>query len=101
MNNFVIFYDHLEYFTALWYNLWPLSVVCCHLVHCLRFGMFGPRRIWQPWSRLCSKTNYSINQCNDDRSFKLFTQVNAEVGDRVIRLGEFSPPGDCFLWPSD
>jgi hypothetical protein len=32
MENIVIFYDHLEYFTAIWYKF-------------LRFGMFGTRKI--------------------------------------------------------
>jgi hypothetical protein len=44
------FYDHGEYFTVIWYNLWPFGVVCCHLVYCLRFGIFGPRKICQPWT---------------------------------------------------
>jgi hypothetical protein len=35
-------------FTANWYNLWPFGIVCGHLVYFLRFGMFGPRKIWQP-----------------------------------------------------
>jgi hypothetical protein len=26
------FYDHLEYLTAIWYNLWPFGIVCVHLV---------------------------------------------------------------------
>jgi hypothetical protein len=30
MENVVIFYDHLEHFTAIWYNLWPFGIVCCH-----------------------------------------------------------------------
>jgi hypothetical protein len=47
MENAVIFYDHLEYFTANWYNLWPFGTVCGHLIHFLRFGMFGPRKFWQ------------------------------------------------------
>jgi hypothetical protein len=42
------FCDHLEYFTALWYNIWPFGLVCCHLVYFPHFGMFGPRNIWQP-----------------------------------------------------
>jgi hypothetical protein len=37
IENVVTFYDHLEYFTAIWHNLQP-------------FGMFGPRKIWQPCS---------------------------------------------------
>jgi hypothetical protein len=49
MENVVIFYDHLEYFTAIWYNLWPFGTFCGHLVYFLRFGMFGTRKIWQPW----------------------------------------------------
>jgi hypothetical protein len=48
MENAVIFYDHSEYFSAIWYNLWPFGIVCCHLVYLLRFGMFGPIKIWQP-----------------------------------------------------
>jgi hypothetical protein len=48
MENDVIFYDHLEYFTAIWHNVWPFGIVCGHLVYFSRFGMFGPRKIWQP-----------------------------------------------------
>jgi hypothetical protein len=32
VENVVIFYDHLEYFTAIWYNVLPFGIVCCHLV---------------------------------------------------------------------
>jgi hypothetical protein len=39
-----------NYFTALWYNVWPLGIVFGHLVYFSRFGMFGPRKIWQPWT---------------------------------------------------
>jgi hypothetical protein len=28
MVNVGIFYDHLEYFMAIWYNLWPFGIVC-------------------------------------------------------------------------
>jgi hypothetical protein len=45
----VIFYDHFEYFMAIWYNLWQFGIVCGHLVHFSHFGTFGPRKIWQPW----------------------------------------------------
>jgi hypothetical protein len=50
MENVVIFYDQLEYFTAIWYHLQPFSIVCGHLVYFCRFGMFRPRKIWQPCS---------------------------------------------------
>ena len=43
-----LFYDRLEQFTAIWYNLRSFGIVCGHLVYFLRFGMFGPRKIWQP-----------------------------------------------------
>jgi hypothetical protein len=33
MENVVIFYDHLEYVTAIWYNFWPFRIVCGHLVY--------------------------------------------------------------------
>jgi hypothetical protein len=49
MENVCIFYDHLEYFTAIWYILWTFGMICGHLVYFSRFGMFGPRKIWQPW----------------------------------------------------
>jgi hypothetical protein len=33
MENVVLFYDHLEYFTDIWYNLQSLGIVCGHLVY--------------------------------------------------------------------
>jgi hypothetical protein len=48
MENFDKFYDRLDYFTAVWYNLWPFGIVCGHLEYFSYFGMFGPRKIWQP-----------------------------------------------------
>jgi hypothetical protein len=33
---------------AICYNLWPFGIVCVHLVYFSQFGMFGPRKIWQP-----------------------------------------------------
>jgi hypothetical protein len=50
MGNVCKFYDHLEDLTAIWYNLWPFGMVCGHLVYFSRFGMFVPRKIWQPCS---------------------------------------------------
>jgi hypothetical protein len=47
----------LLYFMIIWNILWPFGmmygslvyVVCGHLVYFCLFGMFGPRKIWQPW----------------------------------------------------
>jgi hypothetical protein len=38
MENVGIFYDHLQYFTAIWCILWPFGIVCCNLVN---FSLFG------------------------------------------------------------
>jgi hypothetical protein len=50
MENVRPFYDSLEYFTAIWYNLWPFGIVCGDLVYFSKFGMFGSIKIWQPWN---------------------------------------------------
>jgi hypothetical protein len=49
MEKIGVFYDHLEYFTAIWYNLLPFGIICGRLVYFSHFSMFGPRKIWQPW----------------------------------------------------
>jgi hypothetical protein len=41
MENVGTFNDHLEYFTAIWYNLWPFGIVCGHLVY---FSSFGSKK---------------------------------------------------------
>jgi hypothetical protein len=56
MESVVIFYDHLEYFMAIWHNVWQFGIVCGHLVYFSHFGMFGPRKIWQP-CQFYSKTS--------------------------------------------
>jgi hypothetical protein len=43
MENVGISYDHLEYFTAIWYNLWPFGIVCRHLVNFFQ--------IWYVWKK--------------------------------------------------
>jgi hypothetical protein len=53
-----IFYDYLEYFTAIWYILWPFGIVCGHLVYFSRFGTLRPRKIWQPCPNLTYVCTY-------------------------------------------
>jgi hypothetical protein len=48
MENVSIFYEQLEYFTAIWYNLWPFGIVSGNLVYFSHFGIFGSRKTWQP-----------------------------------------------------
>jgi hypothetical protein len=43
VENVGIFYDHLEYFMAIWYNLWPFCIVCGHLVYFPQF--------WYVWTK--------------------------------------------------
>jgi hypothetical protein len=43
-----IFYYHLEYFMAIWYNLGPFGMVCGHLLYFPQLGVYGQRKIWQP-----------------------------------------------------
>jgi hypothetical protein len=45
MGNVVILYDHLEYFTANWYNLLPFGIFCGHLVYFLRFGIWTKKNL--------------------------------------------------------
>jgi hypothetical protein len=45
MENVGIFYD----FTAISYMFWPIGVVWVLWYIFPRLGMFGPRKIWQPW----------------------------------------------------
>jgi hypothetical protein len=51
MKNVCIFYDHLEYFTAIWCNLWLFGIVCGHLV-CFPF--------WYVWTKINLATLSSI-----------------------------------------
>jgi hypothetical protein len=56
----VFCFDHLEYFTAIWYNLWPFGIVCGHLVDflfpvlvCLDREKSGSPGLWVSYSDLC------------------------------------------------
>jgi hypothetical protein len=44
----------MEYFRAICYNLWPFGIVFCSFGILSQFGVFGPRKIWQPcWLHPC------------------------------------------------
>jgi hypothetical protein len=50
MENVVIFYDHFEYFTAIWYTLWQVGTYSMRSFRTFfHFGLFGPSKIWQSW----------------------------------------------------
>jgi hypothetical protein len=49
MGNVFIYYDHLEYFMFIWYNLGQLGYsLWSFVIFFSQFGMFGPRKIRQP-----------------------------------------------------
>jgi hypothetical protein len=52
LKNVSIFHANLVYFMAIWNNLWPFGIVSGHLVYFSSYGMFGPRKIWQPGHKL-------------------------------------------------
>jgi hypothetical protein len=43
MENVVIFYDNLEYFMAIWHNVWQFGIVCDYLVYFFPF--------WYVWTK--------------------------------------------------
>jgi hypothetical protein len=70
-----IFYDHLVCFIAILYILWPFGTFYGYLVYFSPFWYVVPRRIWQPWSRICKsfsaliaikplKTIKPLNHCH-------------------------------------
>jgi hypothetical protein len=62
----------LSYFMDIWYTLWPFGIVCGNLVYFSRFGMFGPRKIWQPWKKVAPRTFFpSKNSAAGHFSFPL------------------------------
>jgi hypothetical protein len=90
MENVGKFYSHLEYFMAIWnilwpfgkyfmaiwHNVWQFGIVCGHLVYFSHFGMFVPRKIWQP----CSSVRLFSRHCLSERltltfSFELVRSV--------------------------
>jgi hypothetical protein len=79
---------------AIWYNLWPFGIVCDNLVYFTQFGMFGPRKIWQPWSALPTfvgglvrkwraTKNYILLQGFNDLNVE--TRVHKRFTDRISR----------------
>jgi hypothetical protein len=68
--NVVIFYDHLAHFSIIWYNLWPFGIVCGHFVYFSRFGMFGPRKYWQPWLGFWSFNRHGAHFLTVTKNFR-------------------------------
>jgi hypothetical protein len=57
-----VFYDHLEYFMAIWYNLWPFVIVCGHLVYFSQFIRKSGNPAFQPFFlHKASAPDYSLS----------------------------------------
>jgi hypothetical protein len=67
------------------YSFWSFGIFS-------RFGMFGPRKIWQPCSKI---QTFALAQEN----FNFRIDLSTSALTKVTSLGEFSPV-DRFL-PSD
>jgi hypothetical protein len=61
MVNVGIFNDHLEYFMAIWYNLWPFGIVCGHLLY---FFPFRYVRTKKNLATLVSPSRFSAKRQN-------------------------------------
>jgi hypothetical protein len=48
LENFEIFYGHLEYFTDIWDILWAFGTFCVHLVHFSGFGIMHQNNLANP-----------------------------------------------------
>jgi hypothetical protein len=48
MENVGTIYDTIFY-SYLLYVLGPFGIICDNLVYFSQLGIFGPRKIWQPW----------------------------------------------------
>jgi hypothetical protein len=45
---------------AVWYNMWSFGLF-------FRFGMFGPRKIWQPWMPPAVSCGMKASKLYDDK----------------------------------
>jgi hypothetical protein len=65
MVNVGTFDDHLEYFMAIWYNLWPFGIVFGHLVYFPNLACLDHEKSGNPspavfQHRFCCKWQHSI-----------------------------------------
>jgi hypothetical protein len=107
MDNLGIFYDHLVSFTAIGNILWPFGIFYGHLVYFSYFGMFGPRKIWQPWGMYVQEGDLSgekflesidpwkTEEISDEKkSFKCLFAVRSST----IECTHSLPPPSIWKW---
>jgi hypothetical protein len=79
MVNVGIFYDHLEYFMAICYNLWPFGIACGHLFY------FFP--IWYVLTKKNLATLVSALKWNMRHIVKSF---NGRKNERIVQVENFN-----------
>jgi hypothetical protein len=62
IENVGIFYGHWQYFTAIWYILWPLGNVVVILYSYPSFWYIVFRKIWQPYRGTGTKQNENYSE---------------------------------------
>jgi hypothetical protein len=71
MENVSILHGSLDYFSAIWYNLWPFGIFCYHLVCCIQkyLAALVAELMLKSWpllsqgSEICSKPPFDSNLC--------------------------------------
>jgi hypothetical protein len=100
--NVATYYGHSEYFTNIWYILWPLGTVCVHLVHFSGFGIMPQEQSGNP-VRVRDEKKYFIQVCDHQSCFrpplegekktvKSWANKLPIVGNFWIIYFEFKPP---------
>jgi hypothetical protein len=82
LENFDIFYGHLEYFMDIWDILWPFVTFCVHLVHFSSFGIMHQEKSGNPVdganiSPICELE--SFDGCNEKTFSPKFRQVLGNI----------------------
>jgi hypothetical protein len=94
-------------------NLWPFVINCGRLVYFSRFGMFGPRKIWQPCVRrlhyrvICTlnlsplsslPNGLTVEQCDQTRLCKVAQKCSPKMSPKVaqcLKCQKMSPNKKC------
>jgi hypothetical protein len=96
IENVDTFYDRLEYFTAIWYNLWPFCIhsLWSFAIYFSHFGMFGPRKIWQPWPAFRSEGAEFMSDYWTQLSTS-FPRANKQEIEKIVN---YSEENQWFQW---
>jgi hypothetical protein len=87
MDNVVMFYDHLKYFSVICYILWTFGIGRGNLAYFSPFWYFVPREIWQPCSQSKDLETTLIGAEKSERNSKHFqSKKNKKIDSRASLL---------------